>query len=55
MTDFTYRAPTEVEIRAIEARAHRMRADVTRAGFTAAWGWLRSFFTTPAARTVRAD
>lgn len=55
MTEMTYQMPTEQQIRAIQARAHKMRAETTRAGFVAAWGWFRSLFTTPAVRTARAD
>ena len=47
MSDFTYRAPTEAEMAAIRARAHKLRAEATREmaaaagrGLARAWAWI---------------
>lgn len=49
MTKHEYRAPTEAEMAAIRAHAHRLRAEATREMFAAlgaflarGWAWLTS-------------
>lgn len=44
MRDHVYTGPTDAELRAIHARAQRMRAEATRSLLIAAWSRIRGLF-----------
>lgn len=54
MNDLNYTIPSDVEIQAIYARAHRLRAEMLRAGVTSSWSWLRGLFVRPTAGAINA-
>lgn len=54
MNDLNYIAPSDAEVQAIYARAHRLRAEMLRAGVTATWSWLHALIVKPSAGAVNA-
>lgn len=54
MNDLRYVAPSDEEVQAVYAHAHRLRAEMLRAGVTGAWKWLHALFVKPSAGAANA-